>query len=1178
MGRSIFCSVCDVSVKSRAFSAHLKSILHKNNTSVSECEGIEKISSAFRSRIASYRVKSEADACGSDGSVTAEALPPAKFIMCLRQRVRALLSARMQAYNSIKVNFELFSEFYLPKNDSLSMKSFATKNIVLHQSYNFEDVFSEVVLTINKKVEEFEEKGSGWAFLRNLYLEVNINKYNPLRASSYIDLPKNIKYKRACINIQNNDNFCFLWCIMAALFPAKNNGQRTSAYPHFKTKLNIKGMSFPVGFSDIGVFEKNNSNISVNIYGLKNKTVVGPLYKSQCRKQNHVNLLFLENGQKTHYCLIKDLAKLLRQQLTKHHTKIFLCEECMIFFDNKDKLNSHVCSGVATILPNEGTVIQFSHYERMQNMPYVIYADFESLLKPITTDGSRAESNTLTLQQHVPAAFAYYVVCSYDSSLNKYVSYRGPDCVEKFLEYLQHDVIHISSILNSPVPMTFTDNDKENFLKAKYCFLCNNLLFDDKVRDHCHLTGSYRGAAHSYCNIKFRLPNFVPVIFHNLSGYDSHLFIRHLGEMSGRIKVIAKNKENYISFTKFFNVDTDECLPVRFVDSFKFLGTSLEKLVVGLNNDEFIHLPRFFQSLDHFNLLRRKGVYPYEYMTNWNTYNETELPPRDCFYSKLTGSDISELDYNHALKVWDAFSLKTLGEYTDLYLKTDVLLLADVFENFRETCKLHYRLDPSFYLTAPSLSWDAMLLKTGIKLQLINDLEIIRMIQKGIRGGICLCSCRYSKANNKYLSNNNPAAIENYLIYIDCVNLYGYAMCSFLPHSDFKLLNQFEIEQIDFNKVPLDGDYGYILEVDLDYPEELHDHHNDFPFCAEKFIPPGSKNPKLIPNLYDKYYYVIHLVHLQTCIKHGLKLKKIHRVLQFKQSPFLKQYIDMNTELRKKAKSVFEQDLFKLFNNSVFGKTLEDNEKRINVKMANVWSDDRNKTKRKITAEQLIARPNFHSATVFTENFVAVQMNPETVILDKPIYIGFSVLEISKSHMFDFHYSVMKSYYKEKLKLCYTDTDSFLYSIRTKDFYNDLKLQFLSYFDTSNYPKDNQHGIKIHNKKIPGFFKDEMGGKIITEFVGLRSKLYCIKTKDHEIKKAKGVQKREINKMHLKDYYNVLMKNDIIRKKNVIFKSLKHELFTQEQNKIAFSSNDDKRVIQKDKISTLSWGHRDSFF
>lgn len=212
----------------------------------------------------------------------------------------------------------------------------------------------------------------------------------------------------------------------------------------------------------------------------------------------------------------------------------------------------------------------------MQNMPFVIYADFESMLKPVNTHDCRTETNTMILQQHVPAAFVFYNVCSYDSSLNRYVSYRGLDCVEKFLEYLQRDVIHITTVFNSPVPMMFTDNDKEKFLKAKLCFLCNNILFDDKVRDHCHFTGLYRGAAHSYCNIKFRIP-FVPVFFHNLSGDDSHLFIRHLGEMSGTIKVIAKSKEKYISFKKFFNVDVNDCLPVRFVDSLNFFGNKFRK-------------------------------------------------------------------------------------------------------------------------------------------------------------------------------------------------------------------------------------------------------------------------------------------------------------------------------------------------------------------------------------------------------------------------------------------------------------------------------------------------------------------------------------------------------------------------------------------------------------------------
>lgn len=1179
--KTVYCTVCDISVKSKAFSAHLRSNIHKNNSSIEISDGIEKISSAFRSRIASYRVRAPATADSGDDTNDVSLCPPAEFLSQVRSRVHNLLAARQATYSSIKVNFEFFAEFKLPKTSTSEIKSFAFgQNVVLHHNYDFNDLFSKIVSSIVTSIDEFEEKDSGWSFVRNLYLEVNVNKYNPLRAARFIDLPRNLKLKHACINIQNNDSFCFLWCIVAALFPAKNNAHRTSSYPHFENVLNIQNMMHPVGFSDIRIFEKNNHQISVNVYGLANKSnIVGPLYKTQSKRKHHVNLLLLEKGEFKHYCLIKNLSRLLRPQLTKHHGKIYFCDDCMIFFNSEQNLNTHICSGVRTVLPDPGTVIQFKHFERMQDMPFVIYADFESLLVPQSSSDGLVSNNTCVLQKHLPAAFAYYVVCSYDSSQNKYVSYRGQDCVEKFLEYLGEDITNIHKILKEPIPMTsLTSYEQKSFDDSKYCFLCDQLLFDDKVRDHCHLTGKYRGAAHSYCNLQYCVPKFIPVFFHNLSGYDSHLFIRQLGATPGNIKVIAKNKENYISFTKFFSVGREEYMPVRFVDSFKFLGTSLEKLAGNLNKNDFFHLPHFFHKTEHFDLLRRKGVYPYEYMTNWKCFEEDRLPPRKCFYSSLTDEIVSESDYCHAQCVWKTFNLKNLGEYTDLYLKTDVILLADVFENFRRTCKINYKLDPAFYMTAPGLSFDAMLLKTKVKLELIENLEILRMIQKGIRGGVCLCSTRYAKANNKYISNYDPYMPDNYLLYIDCNNLYGYAMCSYLPYSNFELISQTEISELNVLHIPNDSEFGYILEVDLEYPENLHDLHNDLPFCAQKFTPPNSKNSKLIPNLYDKFYYVIHYVHLKTCLKHGLLLKKIHRVIKFKQSPFLKQYIDLNTELRQKAKSTFEQDFFKLLNNSIFGKTLEDTEKRLSVHLVNQWNDIRNKTKKCYTAEQLISRPNFHSCTVFTENFVAVQMKPESVILDKPIYIGFTVLEISKNHMYDFHYSITKPFYGSNLKLCYTDTDSLLYSIEATDIYEDIRSNFQQYFDTSNYTENNQFNIVPRNKKVPGLFKDEMGGQLIVEFVGLRSKLYCVKTQDQEIKKAKGIKKSVVKKIDFKDYNKVLLLNKALRKTNVLFKSLKHEIFTQAVSKVALSSHDDKRIILKDKISTLSWGHKSSLF
>lgn len=1164
--KNILCTVCDKSIKSKAFSGHLRSIVHKNNNIIHVSENIEKITSAFRSRIVGYRVRSPANN-------EVDHRPPSEYMCSVQHTLRQLLDAQLAQHINVKVNFELFAEFSLPNKDFSEIKSFATENIALHQNYNFNDLFVRVLNIINKKIYDFQDRDSGWFFLKNLYLEININKYTPLRASSYIELSNYLKNKRACVNVKNKDNFCFLWSIMAYLFPVKKNSDRTSSYPDFRDVFNLKDMKFPVSFSDIKIFEKNNPNISVNIYGLKKNKIIGPLYKSQCRRKHHINLLLLENATRMHFCLIKNLGRLLRTQVTKHHSKLYFCDDCLIFFNTVDKADAHICGGVATILPAKGTVIQFNHYERMQDIPFIIYADFESFLEP---HNSEASGFTTLLQRHVPAAFGYYIVCSYDSSFNRYVSYRGPDCVEKFIKYLHRDVSKIHNILSKIVPVNLTSEDLEQFSNATNCHICLKLLFDDRVIDHCHLTGKFRGAAHSYCNLRFVLPKFIPVFFHNLSGYDCHLFIRQLGEIPGKIKVIAKNKENYISFTKFFLLDEDYIL-VRFVDSFKFLGSSLEKLAKSLNENDFIHLARFFPSKIKFDLLKQKGVYPYEYMTNWDSYEELTLPKRRCFFSSLTNESISDSDYRHAKNVWNVFNVKTLGEYTDLYLQSDVLLLSDIFESFRRTCRKNYKLDPAFYLTTPSLSFDAMLLKTNVQLQLIEELEIVRMIQSGIRGGICLCSTRYAKSNNKYLSNYDPSIPNNYLMYIDCNNLYGFAMCAYLPYSDFKLLSRHEIHNLDICEVPDNAEYGYILEVDLHYPECLHDLHNDIPFCPQKFIPPGSKTTKLIPNLYDKYFYVIHYVHLKECLKHGIKLKKIHRVIQFKQSPYLKEYIDMNTLLRQRAKSTFEQDFFKLLNNSIFGKTLEDTEKRVDIKLVNQWSDKTNKTKKNITADLLIAKPNFHSCTVFTENFVAIQMKPERICLDKPIYIGFTVLELSKRHMYNFHYSIMKPFYGSRIKMCYTDTDSFLYSIETEDFYEDLKKHFYEYFDTSNYTEINQYSIQRLNKKVPGLFKDELGGNNIVEFVGLRSKLYCVKTENVEIKKAKGVNKYVLKDINFEDYNKVLLNNDIIRKKNVLFKSLKHEIFTQNVDKVALSSNDDKRIIMKDNINTFSWGHY-SFF
>ena len=255
----------------------------------------------------------------------------------------------------------------------------------------------------------------------------------------------------------------------------------------------------------------------------------------------------------------------------------------------------------------------------------------------------------------------------------------------------------------------------------------------------------------------------------------------------------------------------------------------------------------------------------------------------------------------------------------DLYVQSDTLLLADIFENFRNKCDEIYKLDPTHFLSAPGLAWQACLKKTEVKLEFLTNNDMLLMVEKGISGGICHAVHRYAKANNKYMKNCDKNKESSFLEYLDANNLYGWAMSQKLPVDGFKWIETSLIDK-KFNKfVKLiknydkESDEGYIPEVDVEYPKNLHHLHSDLPFLPKR--KKINKCNKLVCNLYDKKNYVVHIRSLKQTLNHGLILKKVHRVIQFNQEAWLKEYIDMNTELRKQAKNDFEKDFFKLMNN-----------------------------------------------------------------------------------------------------------------------------------------------------------------------------------------------------------------------------------------------------------------------
>lgn len=1034
-------------------------------------------------------------------------------------------------------------------------------------------------------------------------------KFNPLRASSYLALPAFIARKRAIVNVKNEDNFCFAWAITSSLVRPTGLPQRTTSYPDFRDLFNWTGIQFPVKISDISKFETNNIDISVNVYGLEkiNKKdnwvyeVVGPLYYTQTRKNNHVNLLLIDNDRGAqHYCWIKDFSRLLCGQITQRNGVKYFCDACLCYFRTKTHLLQHTsndCNFVYTKLPEtslkidklgvpcQGNILKFENYHKVMTVPFVIYADFESILSPLATvEPDSRKPFIIKTCKHEPYSFCYYIKSFENNDWSRLEIYRGRNSATVFISMLERHVQQLyDNFFKIPLPMKkLTVEEQYNFDNASSCFICGKQFEENadnpKVRDHSHITGQFRGAAHARCNLNFKLPKFIPVIMHNLSNYDCHLFIKQLATETEEIDVLPNNTEKYISFGKSILVD-EVCrdgkmekiyIRLRFIDSYRFLPFSLDFLSKELDDDQCFEVKTFFPENEKFNLLRKKGVFPYSYLDCFEKLNDVSLPSQDKFYNTMSDENITLENYQRACTVWNTFGCKTLGEYSDLYLKSDVLILADVFENFRKLCKNIYSLDPAHYVTTPGLAWDVMLKFTGVELELLTDMDMYHYFKKGIRGGVSTCVKRSSIGNNQFLPNFDPNKQNSFILYLDATNLYGHSMRAHLPYKGFAWLTEEEIENLDILDVPDEADIGYVLEVDLYYPASLHSKHNDFPFCPENIIPPNSnsRQKKLIPNLMNKSKYVIHYRNLKQCLHHGLKLTKIHRVLKFHQSPWLRNYIDLNTEQRNMTTNEFSRSFFKLMNNGVFGKTMENVDKRRNLKLLTHWENHG----RKLGIENYVAKPNFKKFTQFSDKLFAVEMSKVAVTYDKPVYVGFTVLDVSKIVMYRFFYDILRVQFGENVSLLYTDTDSLILEIRTENVYDHIRTNLAEY-DTSNY-NENIHDIPT-TPSIVGKMKDEYRGQPIHTFYGAGAKSYCVSLGDKLTKKAKGVKKCVIEKVLTDtDFKNVAeCSKEVVVCKMFVFRSTLHEIYTELINKIALTSRDDKRFILPDGCNTLAWGH-----
>lgn len=748
-----------------------------------------------------------------------------EFLSLSKPEINEILSNAVQKC-PLKYNLKIEARYKVPNTDITQDRSFKIASRSLFLADDINSLLEEDFVKMLGEIEAMSSKGSGFVLDRIDGLLLNTNKYTPLGGSSYIPLPAYIENKKATINVQNEDDKCFKYSLLAKFVNPNHRLIVGTNYANVEDRYNFSKMSYPVAYKDIHKFEKENPGVSINVYILKegkssykynikeknitknklnlnqNQYLVNPLKVCDEEKDDHHDLLFFGDGTgKTHYCRIINLAKLVGAQISRHGHSILLCKRCFkCFSQNKgpltaeQRLNSHKikCKNnkpLTPILPAPKTILNFENWGYTNKHPFAIYADFECLLEK-QSDAQHNNNNTKIINQHEVMSYCYYIKTTDDIStelLEQYnievgpVVFRGNSSMSKgevagkFMDEIVKVAQKIEHLLKTNIALVMTDENVRNhraIVDKKICPLCEKKFTDQNlpVRDHNHLNGAYRGTTCSKCNLKMHQPQFVPCYFHNLSGYDSHFIITQLGNDTQSITVIPNTEEKLISFAKYISPK----FQIRFLDTFRFMESSLEKLASNLavgDNSKFKETAKIFTPND-MSYVTRKGFYPYEYTDRWEKLDEPSLPPKEEFYSTLLERHIKDEDYEYAQRVWKHFGFKTLGEYSEWYMKVDVMLLCDVFENFRDLCLNTYGVDPSYYYTAPGMAFDCALKITKVELELLSDYDKILMVEAGIRGGLTQAVKRYAKANNCKVPDYDPSKPESMITYLDATNLY----------------------------------------------------------------------------------------------------------------------------------------------------------------------------------------------------------------------------------------------------------------------------------------------------------------------------------------------------------------------------------------------------------------------
>lgn len=1047
------CGLCGGVIKKGYLKNHLISRKHIAVClkEFKECDRVLFYKTAFKNHLSIFRIMNDVGVDEEDSTIESNCR---EFLLSIKDCLEKVLKVEISVRGSLKFRVGICGKFYLPSLEDAefdareNIMDFVTPYITLYNEDEIESFLDDCSEILEEELKSFQRKGSGWSLLKIEYCELSLASNNVFKGSSFIELPKKLRDTKACVNVINReDDLCFVYSVLCHtyghLIITKLLNNPKSYVSYFKY-LDLSGIEFPLKTSDIRTFERNNPSYSFVIFSLdENSEITAPIYKSKEVKSNNVRLLLLNSEDFTvsHYVLIRNLSRIISHQLGKNKSVIF-CESCLSTFPHIMSLNLHLsvgCRGVKVKMPTE-PFLSFKKRVAYQRHMFVMYGDCEALLAPYDTEAPDPQkSNSQAINRHIPVSICYSIKTPIlDPYFDNIRCFTGLSCMDLYCESIEIDSNYIyDNYISKQYPidkLSFTDT--KLLASTSECSLCGYKFgLGCGVRDHNHMipprgavdvcgkisAGNFRSITCFQCNLQMRKPINIVTVFHNLS-YDCNFLLLALARRNLKIKCIALNRETPISFATYFKMKDGVNLEFRYLCSYRHLTASLASLVKNLKST-----PSFSKLMDDMglkNVSPTKQFLPYSYFTSFEKLEETSFPEQKDFFSDLTQKGITEEDYAYAKRIFLSLKERTLLEYLKFYNKSDVALLSDVFENYRNVSIALKKLDSVFFCTSAGLSYNNYLSSIeGGKVHLIEDSTLYNLIRKNIRGGVVSANVKHCVANNPYIPNFDPTKPTNYIMYVDATALYATSMMEPLPSSDYRLL---ETDSEEFKKwetiilneklfrceINSETSLGLMVEFDCEIDKADHDRFNCFPFLPE--LVTINKVKKLLPNLQNKSEYFAHYTTIQMIQKHKIKITKIRKIVVYKQNRATADYVKLLIAARQQQTDLTMSLWLKLMLNMLYGlypplpyldthvliffffntgKMIQTDVVRIVILVTawvargrGNWND----------ARRLISSPRFKGFSIFAENFVALEMQPTSVTYDKSVIQGFSILEISK--------------------------------------------------------------------------------------------------------------------------------------------------------------------------------------